>query len=1278
MLKWFDRCTVLVSTILWGLLCSLPIQAQTELPWASFTGGAGDFAYMANPDETVFFEINGRNAENLGYQWDFGNGQTGTGEAPTTTYAEPGIYQVTLTVSNDQGQTGTPFRRWLFVHDPRIVANAQEIPPWPFFNRPANGATFALGEEISFQGHGFDAQDDGVTLYWDFGDGNLLSGQTEPTHSYGDAGVWFPNLFAVDSKGNIQSNLSFVAIQVYEGRKPPNGVIVAPVANNATTGDYEIQVGGQVTLRGRVEAESDLGEITSYWNILDNDNGVWFMLDGSEPPAQTWEAGYYSAFFHTAAAEDENLRDEIVDTVNIWVRDTNRPPQNVSIVEPNFDHNILLGSELGLSGVADDLDGDELCFKWEVDRYPWGSEPPLRWEQPFVDNMALDRAGLYRISLQVEDSFGAATFALTRFVQVLDPEAVCEVPHPVFQPISPADTTLSGPVGVTFNFEIGFLPQEGQVIEDVFWDFSDGREIAGSRLDPVGFSEPGWYPIRVFARDQCGLWSFGEMYSLFVFGDNIPPEATIAEPSCNVRDERNQCVFAVPVGQPVTIRGTPSDADGQLPLSSVWWIDGTFYDIGETPPPFTFTEAGEHLIEYFVTDAGGVGNTFPSQTVVRVIDPSLEPDSRIVFPDGDITVAPGDALTFEGFGEDPNGLALTYEWDFGTAANIQRAVGSYVSGISFANSSPPGQPYVVSLKATTPFTAETTAATVRVTVQTFEDGNFEPNDGLDNAAELQQGNYDNLRLSDGDDLDVFRFAVNQSERNLRVQIRTEDDLPATVTLYRLEGETYVPVRDPQSSEDALVVQDVEPGAYAVSIAPVNDAKRRMNLSYGLTINTLQPSLYLPFLVEDGNLASSIGLINPSGQPTQVNLQGLDAQGIVITTISLRMEAGAHMYTQAADLFGGDADAPAARDIKWVRVSAETRLVGYTSSESEDDTRLMSTGGLRSLSPGITVPHIADPNNGWYTRAIIVNAGEVDSPLRFRAPDLDWQVAELAKTNSQTDFRFDQRLAGPLPGWGEFETTNGEAGLAGIEVFGRTDQQREMAGIEMINTRRENPNFAYQGDEIYFTHIARDTINWWTGISLINVGASTANFNLVGYDNDGQVKIRLDNQSLPAGGKLLKTARDLFGEVQVDWLKVEADGGLAGFELFGDHGLNRLAGFQAATALTDRLYFPHVSFEDGRQWTGISLLNVAPVAVDIQISAYDANGQLLVRTSRQLGPNTKWVAVAQDLFAPETLPAAARYLRVDANQKSICGFELFGTLTDTGLGEQLAGLAAIPF
>lgn len=52
----------------------------------------------------VRFSSNVQGDSPISYEWDFGDGNTGSGQSPTHTYEEPGEYTVELTASNDVGE----------------------------------------------------------------------------------------------------------------------------------------------------------------------------------------------------------------------------------------------------------------------------------------------------------------------------------------------------------------------------------------------------------------------------------------------------------------------------------------------------------------------------------------------------------------------------------------------------------------------------------------------------------------------------------------------------------------------------------------------------------------------------------------------------------------------------------------------------------------------------------------------------------------------------------------------------------------------------------------------------------------------------------------------------------------------------------------------------------------------------------------------------------------------------------------------------------------------
>ena len=1215
--------------------------------------------------------------DGVAFTWDLGDGRTVNGQNPQVSYADSGAYQVTLRAVRGDGTEAPPFSRWVFANDPLASVDSRASAPFKFINTPLNGETAALGTEICFDGHALDNEGDAVTLYWDFDDGTVLSGMDSVKKSYFDPGPYFPKLWAMDSSGLVETYPTFAAIHVFEGGPPPDGKILLPETNRIAFNQsvHEIKAGEPLQLKGEIAGVEDPSGYMAYW--IAYGNGEPLTADGLMPEPVVWPPDYYYLYFHVI--DPDGVEDPIVDEVQVWVRDDNRPPEQVGILSPNADAYLQPGEGLDLAANAVDLDGDALTFEWEL-------SDGRRFTGQQINHVTFPDPGLYRIDVVVRDGLGGeARPSIARYAMVQAGRCAELPPAPLR--ITPQEARLAGPPGSRFSFEAAIEVPPNQQVEEVFWDFSHGIEGTSFVPDAVTFSEPGWYPVRLFLRNACGNWRGSEEWSVYIYGDNIPPESTITMPQPNVQDAGNRQVFAIVQGGTVDLAAIFADPDGNYPLTVRWEIseiDGEtgevetrVHSVAQTPPPVTFQQPGRKTVELFVFDSRGVQEVFPEPLEVLVVDPSLKPDSKISLPDGDFTVAPGVPVSFEGYGEDPNGLAVSYSWDFGPQAEPPAAEGPWVPSVVFNQPSPEGEPYTVRLTASTPFAQDETPATVRVTVRQFEDSAFEPNDELSQAANIQQGVYNQLVLEDSDNADIYTFEIDAEERDLRLNVAGSG---LETTIYRFENGVWQNFPfDAYGSQNGLItIQDVPMGQYAVALTRMTAAKRRA-VAYGLSIATVQPSQHLPFMVADTGLRSYLGVINPTGDEVFVQAIGLNSAGLQIADIGFRLRAGERRYLGSLVWFGSSEDEGSISEIRWVRLSSTRRLVSYMVTESLDGTQLMSSGGIAALTDQVMIPHIANPDNGWYTRAVVVNGQGVAETVNFQSPELAFEIANPADGNSQQDFRFRDRVNGALPGWGQFANTSSSAALAGVEVFGRTDAKRQMSAIEMIDVRRSNPNFVYIGNDIYFTHIAKDTQNWWTGISLINTDTEPANYRIVGYDSDGNEVVRMDAETLPPGGKLLKTSQTIFGDLGVDWMKIEGDGRIAGFELFGDPNLDRAAGFKAATFLTDDLIFPHVTVRPP-MWTGISLVNVSGQATPITIGAYNDRGVLLAETSQTLAPFAKRLDLAQNLFGADGLPAGTSYLRVRGGQRSLCGFELFGTLNmqTGGPGNQLAGLAAIPF
>ncbi len=104
--------------------------------------------------------------------FDGGNPATSTEENPIVTYAEPGMYDVTLIVENAAGTN--QFTRQQFVRVnvlPDAVINSEEVDEFTF------DFTSEIGDALN------------VDFRWEFGDGNE-SMEENPTHTYAESGLY--------------------------------------------------------------------------------------------------------------------------------------------------------------------------------------------------------------------------------------------------------------------------------------------------------------------------------------------------------------------------------------------------------------------------------------------------------------------------------------------------------------------------------------------------------------------------------------------------------------------------------------------------------------------------------------------------------------------------------------------------------------------------------------------------------------------------------------------------------------------------------------------------------------------------------------------------------------------------------------------------------------------------------------------------------------------------------------------------------------------------------
>ena len=165
------------------------------------------------------------------YDWNFGDGATGTGSRPAHSFTNSGVHDVWLTVTDDDGAT----------HADSLIVNV--LNRAPSADASANIVTAAVGESVMFDGRGSSDLDGTVVGYdWDFDDGSTGTGSVA-THAFGSAGVFDVLLSVEDDDGAVSSDTVSVTVEA------------------SSTGAWSTNLGGSALDLGYAVAADGAGNI---------------------------------------------------------------------------------------------------------------------------------------------------------------------------------------------------------------------------------------------------------------------------------------------------------------------------------------------------------------------------------------------------------------------------------------------------------------------------------------------------------------------------------------------------------------------------------------------------------------------------------------------------------------------------------------------------------------------------------------------------------------------------------------------------------------------------------------------------------------------------------------------------------------------------------------------------------------------------------------------------------------------------------------------------------
>ena len=216
---------------------SATVSVTNVAPTLSVNGASSGQEAQARSFEADTSDVE---ADTVSVTWDFGDGETGSGENVSHTWADDGDYTVTVTASDeDGGETTETFNISISNRAPTLQVSA-------------SATSGDEGDSFAFSAVTSDVTDDTVSVTWDFGDGGSATGLAV-THTFTDDGTFVVEVIASDEDGGVTSEKLFITI-----------ANVAPTLTNLQL-PSSVKQGEPVTVSIEATDPGD-DEVTITWN----------------------------------------------------------------------------------------------------------------------------------------------------------------------------------------------------------------------------------------------------------------------------------------------------------------------------------------------------------------------------------------------------------------------------------------------------------------------------------------------------------------------------------------------------------------------------------------------------------------------------------------------------------------------------------------------------------------------------------------------------------------------------------------------------------------------------------------------------------------------------------------------------------------------------------------------------------------------------------------------------------------------------------------------------
>ena len=607
----------------------------TETIEVMFSGMAPSASFTANvtsgcaPLTVDFTDLSSGDATS--WAWSFGGGtpSTSTEQNPTITFDTPGMYDVSLVVSN-AGGSNTATQTSLIVINTAPTAN---------FTSNTNGNVISLTNTST-----------GATSYnWDFGDGNT-STEMSPTHEYTTDGTYTITMTATNECGsvtttetitivtaptvlftaNVQSGCAPMTVTFTDqstgtvtswlweitGATPASSTDQNPTFTFDTPGVYDVSLTvtnasgnyfltqpQMIVVATTPIAAFDTNQSGGVYSFTNNSVGAtsyaWDFGDGSMMSTDMNPTHTYSSDgTYTVTLTAINDCGSVTSTETVTV---------ISAPSVAFMADVTSGCAPLTVTFTDLTIGTVDSWAWDIQ----GGTPSTSTDQNPV--VTFDTPGTYDVTLTATNATGSYPVTVTSLI------VVNGGPNAAF------DATQSGSIYSFTNNSTGATSYE--------WDFGDAS-MTSTEMNPTHtYSMSGSYTVQLIATNACGA----DTTNLLLAVEAAPMAAFTA-------DTTSGCA-------PFTVQFTDESANA---TSWAWQFDGgTPSTSTDQNPSVVYDTPGTYPVSLTSSNGVGMDNVTVNSYIVVDMAPTADFTSVVDTSHVDFT---NNSVT----GNNP-----TYLWDFG-------------------------------------------------------------------------------------------------------------------------------------------------------------------------------------------------------------------------------------------------------------------------------------------------------------------------------------------------------------------------------------------------------------------------------------------------------------------------------------------------------------------------------------------------------------------------------------------------------------------------------------